>query len=63
MCMTCGCMMPDNDMGNPDNITTGTLRKAAKAAGAKNIHEVMDTLIKTYNKKVKGTAADKAPVA
>ncbi len=63
MCLTCGCMMPDNDMGTPDNITTGTLRKAAKAAGAKNIKQVMDTMMKTYQKKVKGTPADTEPVA
>lgn len=32
MCLNCGCGMPDDDMGNPDNITTETLRKAAKAS-------------------------------
>jgi hypothetical protein len=25
--------MPDNDMGNPDNITNKTFEEAAKAAG------------------------------
>ena len=49
MCMTCGCMMPENDMGNPDNITLGTIRKAAKAGGAKTVHDVMATMIKTYD--------------
>ncbi|MEE9583361.1 MAG: hypothetical protein V3W01_01700 [Dehalococcoidales bacterium] len=33
MCWNCGCMMPDNDMGSPDNITTETLRRAARAGG------------------------------
>ena len=47
MCWNCGCMMPENEMGNPDNITTETLRKAAKAAGNKNIHELMENLEKT----------------
>lgn len=55
-------MQPDNDMGNPNNITTETLRKAAKAGGAKNIKQVMDTMMKTYQKKVKGTPADSAPI-
>ncbi len=62
MCMTCGCMMPENDMGNPDNITLGTLRKAAKAGGAQNVHDVMETMMKTYNQKVKNTPADKEPI-
>ena len=55
MCWNCGCMMPDNDMGNPDNITTGKIIKAAKAGGNKNVKQVMETMIKTYQKKVKGT--------
>ena len=56
-------MQPDNDMGNPDNITTETVRKAAKAAGNANIKEVVDNFIKTYNRKIKNTPVDKAPVA
>lgn len=32
MCLNCGCGMPEDDMGNPDNITMQTLRKAAKAS-------------------------------
>ena len=63
MCWTCGCMQPDNDMGNPDNITTETMRKAAKAGGSKNIKQTMDTMIKTYQKKVKGTPVDTKPVS
>lgn len=62
MCMTCGCMMPENDMGNPNNITLETLRKAAKVGGAKNIKQVMATMTKTYQKKVKGTPADSSPI-
>jgi len=63
MCWTCGCMMPDNDMGNPDNITTAKMVKAAKASGQKNIKETMETMVKTYQKKVKGTPVDTSPVA
>ena len=33
MCYNCGCEMPDNDMGNPKNITNKTFEDAAKAAG------------------------------
>ena len=54
--------MPENTMGDPDNITLETLRKAAKSGGAKNIKEVMATMLETYNKKVKGTPADTKPV-
>jgi hypothetical protein len=33
MCYNCGCQMPDDDMGNPDNITNKTFENAATAAG------------------------------
>jgi hypothetical protein len=33
MCYNCGCQMPDNDMGNPKNITNKTFQEAARAAG------------------------------
>ena len=32
MCYNCGCGKPDNDMGNPKNITNKTFEEAAKAA-------------------------------
>jgi hypothetical protein len=31
MCYNCGCEMPDNDMGDPKNITDKTFIEAAKA--------------------------------
>ncbi len=31
MCYNCGCGMPNNDMGNPQNITNQTFEEAAKA--------------------------------
>jgi len=31
MCYNCGCGMPDNDMGDPKNITNKTFEEAAKA--------------------------------
>lgn len=63
MCLTCGCGRPDDNMGNPDNIITETLRRAAKAAGAKNIKQVMETLNKTYRDKVKGKPVETQPIA
>ena len=35
MCYNCGCEMPDNDMGNPKNITNKTFEEAATASGKK----------------------------
>lgn len=31
MCYNCGCANPNDDMGNPDNITNTTFAKAAQA--------------------------------
>jgi hypothetical protein len=33
MCLNCGCGRPDDEMGNPDNVTLTDLAKAAKATG------------------------------
>lgn len=33
MCYNCGCGMPNDDMGNPQNITEETFKKAAEASG------------------------------
>ena len=52
MCMSCGCGEPNEDHGNPDNITLDDLRRAAKAAkieteeAADNIHELASELKK-----------------
>lgn len=35
MCYNCGCQKPDDDMGNPKNITNKTFEEAAKASGQK----------------------------
>ncbi len=51
-------MMPDNDLGNPDNITTEKLRKAARAGGNKNLHQLMENMEKTYKEKIKNTPDD-----
>lgn len=31
MCYNCGCKKPDDDHGNPDNITNRSFAKAAQA--------------------------------
>lgn len=31
MCYNCGCRIPEDDMGDPDNITSDMLKKLAKA--------------------------------
>jgi hypothetical protein len=56
MCYNCGCEMPDNDMGNPKNITNKTFEEAAKASG-KNPEEakknILDLLEKNWAAKIK----------
>lgn len=32
MCYNCGCGMPDDDMGDPNNITEEDIKKAASAS-------------------------------
>ena len=63
MCWNCGCMIPDDDHGNPDNLTTEKIRKAAKAGGSETIQKMMDNLLTTYHEKVVGTPSDVTPVA
>jgi hypothetical protein len=56
-------MMPDNDMGDPENnITTEKIIRAARAGGKQNVKEVVAQMLQTYNKKVKGTHQDTKPV-
>ena len=53
MCYNCGCGMPNNDMGNPANITTKTFEEAAKAMkqsaedAKKNARQLLDKVINT----------------
>jgi hypothetical protein len=56
-------MKPDDDMGNPDNITTEKIRKAARAGGNKNIKDVVENMMKTYQAKIRGTPQDKEPIS
>ena len=38
MCYNCGCHIPDDDMGHPDNITNSTFESLGKKVG-KNFHD------------------------
>ena len=62
MCWNCGCMSPDDEHGHPDNITTETLRKAARAGGPKTIQKLMGNMNAIYQAKIKGTPVDKEPI-
>ncbi len=44
MCYNCGCQMPDNDMGDPKNITNKTFKEAAEAAGQSEDEAKRNTL-------------------
>lgn len=35
MCYNCGCHIPDDDMGHPDNITISTFKSLGKKVGKK----------------------------
>lgn len=52
MCYNCGCHIPDDDMGHPDNITTDTFKKLGKKTGKKEPETrqwVFDYLENQYN--------------
>jgi hypothetical protein len=44
MCYNCGCKMPDNDMGDPKNITNKTFKEAAEASGQSEEEAKRNTL-------------------
>lgn len=47
MCVTCGCLRPDDDHGDPANITLENLMQAAATAGVtltEAIENIRDTL-------------------
>ncbi len=51
MCYNCGCGMINDDMGNKDNITEDTIKKAAQASGT-SIEEAKKNMYKTLEKQV-----------
>jgi len=44
MCYSCGCGMPDSNMGDSRNITNKTFEDAAKAAGESTEEAKRNTL-------------------
>ena len=58
MCWNCGCMKPDDDHGNPANITTESLRKAGRAGGPDTIKKMMSNFNDIYKAKIQGTKVD-----
>ena len=53
MCYDCGCQMPNNDMGKPENITNKTFQEAADAMGLsvkeakKNALELLEKVLRS----------------
>ena len=51
MCYNCGCGMPDNDMGNPKNITNKTFEEAASAVD-QSVEEAKRNTLKILQKQM-----------
>jgi len=57
MCYNCGCGMPNNDMGNPKNITNDTFEEAARVMGQsakdaqRNARELLDKVLNAREEK------------
>ncbi len=51
MCYNCGCEMPNNDMGKPENITNKTFEAAANVMGQsartakENAHKLLEKVL------------------
>ncbi len=52
MCLTCGCGLPYDDMGNPNNITVKDIKKAVETNDGKGQTEdqAVSNLIETWKK-------------
>ena len=46
MCLTCGCMRPHDDMGNPEHLIIEDLERSAALDGV-DLDTAVQTLIKT----------------
>ena len=46
MCLTCGCMLPHENHGNPEYLTIEDLEKSAKLDGL-DLTQAIDNLLKT----------------
>ena len=52
MCYNCGCELPHDDMGHPQNINDKTFAEAAKAMG-QTIEEAKKNTLKLLKKQLK----------
>ena len=52
VCYNCGCGMPEDDMGNQDNITEDKIKKAAEASGT-TVEEAKKNMLEMLQKQVK----------
>ena len=48
MCLTCGCLLPHEDHGNPEYLTIEGLEKSAKLDNL-NLDAAVENLIKTVD--------------
>lgn len=44
MCYNCGCKNPNDNMGDPNNITNDTFKKAAQASTQSDTEAKLNTL-------------------
>lgn len=57
MCYNCGCGIPDDDMGHPDNITNSTLNHLGEHWG-KSLPEVQKIVYDQLQKEFAGEKID-----
>lgn len=57
MCYNCGCNLPNDDMGNKDNITNQTLTHLGEHWG-KNLKETQQMVFETLQKELNGEKVD-----
>lgn len=57
MCYNCGCGVPDDDMGHPDNITNNTLFHLGEHWG-KNLQEVQKIVYAQLQQELSGESVE-----
>lgn len=53
MCLNCGCKMPNDDMGDSNNITVDDIKKSVQTDAAKGMtaDQALQELVSTWNQK------------
>ena len=54
MCMNCGCQRPNDDRGNPANVTLDDIERAARANG-QSVRQALDTIVATFEARERRT--------